>query len=148
MRYTNILFTYLLAWCLVDVTAADEPFGAALCSVFGVVYRSPQRSGCSSERREVGTGFHSSEYNSRQFTAVSYTTDDRRKAAIVVVVFKHVLLSKDLVSGTVYLLSCRHFTYCIQTQTENLSVRHHITNSAHLQHHFTVAFATCELVLY
>ena len=39
----------------------------------------------------------------------------------------------------------RHFTDCVQKQTENLSVRHHVTASAHLQHHFLVALRLANL---
>jgi len=40
-------------------------------------------------------------------------------------------LSKDLLSGTVYLLSSRYFTDYIQKQIENLSVQHHVAASVH-----------------
>jgi len=49
--------------------------------------------------------------------------------------------SKDPVSGTVYPLSCvlQTFHRLYSENTENLSLRHHITASAHLRHHFLVA---------
>jgi len=45
-----------------------------------------------------------------------------------------------------FLVACHIcFTGCIQKQAENLSVRHCVTDSAHLRHHFTVSLRLVNL---
>jgi len=36
----------------------------------------------------------------------------------------------------------------VQKQTENLAVRHHVTDSVHLRHHFTVVWRLVNLPVY